>query len=320
MRKWVSLCLPLVGLAIFVWIVRGVGLHRIVETFRGIDPVRLLVFPAFTVFFVWIRGARWWLLLRGAGIGYARWRSSMVWAIGFFAAAITPGKVGDAVRALYVSRETGRGVGSAFLTVFIDRLMDLVTVLVFGVVTIVIFSYRYTDMPSIWVIVTASVALLGLLYLALHRELMRKLLGPLFRALTPARYRPQLTAEVHGFYDALALYRKDRMSTVIAALLTLVFWASVILLAYAVTWVLGIDVSFGYIALMMPMVTLVEIIPISVSGIGTREAAVIFFFSAVKIGNAEAVAFSITYLIVGTYLTALVGFVAWLVNPAKLGQ
>ena len=320
MKKWVSLLLPLVGLAIFVWIVRGAGVERIVKTFREIDPVRLLVFPLFTVFIVWIRGLRWWLLLRGAGIGYSRWRSSLVWAIGFFAAAITPGKVGDAVRALYVSRETGRGLGSSFLTVFVDRLMDLVTVLVFGLITIVIFSYVYTDMPSIWVIVTASVGLLGLLYLVLHRDLMRKLLGPLFRALTPAKYRPQLTAEVHGFYDALGLYRKQRAATIAAGFLTLLFWAGVVLLAFTVTWVLRIDVSLGYVALMMPMVTLVEIIPISVSGIGTREAAVVFFFSAVNIGNAEAVAFSITYLIVGTYFTALVGFVAWLLNPAKLGQ
>jgi hypothetical protein len=91
-------------------------------------------------------------------------------------------------------------------------------------------------------------------------------------------------------------------------------------MAYAVTWVLGIDVPLRYVALMLPVMTLMEIIPISVSGIGTREAAVVFFFSAVGIGNAQAVAFSIMYLIVGTYLTALVGFGAWLANPAKFGR
>jgi uncharacterized membrane protein YbhN (UPF0104 family) len=93
-----------------------------------------------------------------------------------------------------------------------------------------------------------------------------------------------------------------------------------VLLAYTATRVLEIDVSFGYVALMMPMVTLVEIVPISISGIGTREAAVIFFFAAVGIGSAQAVAFSIMYLMAGTYLTALVGFLAWLANPAKLNE
>jgi uncharacterized protein (TIRG00374 family) len=320
MRKWISVLLPLVGLAIFVWIVSGAGIGRIWQTFQQVDPRRLLIFPLFTLFIVWIRGLRWWLLLRVAEIDYSRWRSSVVWAIGFFAAAVTPGKVGDAVRAFYIHRETGRGAGGAFLTVFVDRFLDLVTVLVFGVVTVVIFSYRYTDIGSIWVIVGTSLVLLAFLYLVLHRKLMRKLLGPVFRALTPGRYRAQLSAGVREFYDVLGLYGRRRRATAAAVGLTLTFWAGVVLLAYVVAWVLEIDVSFGYVALMMPVVTLMEIIPISISGIGTREAAVVFFFSAVNIGNAQAVAFSILYLFAGTYLTALVGFVAWLANPAKLRQ
>ena len=320
MKKWISLLMPLVGLVIFVWIVRGTGLDLILETYRRIDARSLAVFPLFTVFILWIRGYRWWILMRPLGIPYTRRRCSIVWAIGFFAASITPGKVGDAVRALYVSRETGRGLGESFLTVFMDRLMDLVLVLVFGLATILIFSYRYTNMPSIWVIVAASVAGLGAVYLVLNRSLMRSLAGPFLRALTPKKYRAQLSSQVHGFYDALALCARHWRSTTFAGFLTLVFWAGIVLLAFTVTRVLEIEVSLGYVALMMPMVTLVEIIPISVSGIGTREAAVIFFFAAVGIGSAQAVAFSIMYLIAGTYLTALVGFVAWLANPAKLGE
>lgn len=320
MKKWTSLLLPLVGLAIFVWIVGGAGLDRIWETFRQVDPRRLLVFPLFTVFIVWIRGLRWWLLLRVAQIDYSRRRSSIVWAIGFFAAAVTPGKVGDAVRAFYISRETGKGIGGAFLTVFVDRFLDLVTVLVFGVVTVLIFSYRYANIGSTWLLVGTSLLALALLYLMLHRGLMRRFLGPVVRLLTPERFRAQLSANVHEFYDVLALYRRRPWSTAAAAALTLAFWGGVVLLAYTVTWVLEIDVSIGYVALMMPVVTLMEILPISISGIGTREAAVVFFFSAVNIGNAQAVAFSILYLFAGTYLTALVGFVAWLANPAKLRQ
>jgi hypothetical protein len=320
MKKWISLLLPLVGLAIFAWIVRGTGVTRILETYRQIDPKRLIIFPFFTVFVLAIRGYRWWLLLRLVGIPYSMWRSTVVWAIGFFAASVTPGKVGDAVRALYVARETGRGFGESFLTVFMDRLMDLVVVLVFGVVTVFIFSSRHTDVPSFWLIIAASAGILALVYFVLHRSLMRKFFGPVFKMLTPAKYRGQLSAEVASFYDSLGLYARHWKVTACAALLTFVFWAGIVVLAYTVARTLGIAVSFGYIALIMPIVTVVELIPVSVSGIGTREATVIFFFSAVGIGSAEAVAFSVGYLIAGTYLTALAGFIAWLANPAKLGQ
>jgi uncharacterized protein (TIRG00374 family) len=204
--------------------------------------------------------------------------------------------------------------------VFVDRLLDLVTILVFGLVTVLIFSYKYIDIPSFWVIIVASVALLGFMYLVLNRTLMRKLMGPVFKFLTPAKYRDRLSAQVDGFYDSLSLYGRHWGATLFALFLTLLFWAVVLVLAWTITLVLGIGVPFGYIVLIMPTLTLVELIPVSVSGIGTRDAAAVFFFSVIGIGSAEAVSFALLYLIFGTYFNALVGFFAWLANPAKLRQ
>jgi len=39
----------------------------------------------------------------------------------------------------------------------------------------------------------------------------------------------------------------------------------------------------------------------------------------VGISSAAAVGFSIGYLFIGTYLTALAGFLMWLRHPVKLG-
>jgi uncharacterized membrane protein YbhN (UPF0104 family) len=50
---------------------------------------------------------------------------------------------------------------------------------------------------------------------------------------------------------------------------------------------------------------------------GTREATVIYFFSVVGVGAVDAVGFSLVYVLCGTYLTALAGFVLWLRHPVK---
>jgi len=93
------------------------------------------------------------------------------------------------------------------------------------------------------------------------------------------------------------------------------------LLAHTVTRVLHIDVSLGYMALILPMLTLVEIIPISISGLGTREAAVIYFFGIVGIDDpAQSVAFALMYVLLGLYAVALVGLFAWLFMPRSLRE
>lgn len=319
MRRCLSFILPFIGLAIFLMIVRSTGLAKITETFGQIDPARLVWLPFFIAFIIVIRGYRWQYLMRMVGIEYSLRRSAEVWVIGFFAAAVTPGKVGDALRALYVTEDTGKNFGETFLTVFIDRLLDLVVVLLIGVVTTLIFSYYYISVPSVWVIMVGVVGMFVMIYLLLHRDLMKKLLKPVFNALVPKKYKDLLSMNFNSFYDSLVVYARKWRGTLNAFLLTVGYWIVVFVLAYYVAWVMDVEVSFWYLFLIMPMVTLVELIPISVSGLGTREATVIFFFSLVGIASAKAVGFSIAYLLAGTYLTSVIGFVLWLKNPAKLG-
>jgi uncharacterized protein (TIRG00374 family) len=316
-KKVVSLLLPLIGVAIFAWILRGIGLATLVDIFRRVEPERLIIFPVFAVFSLWIRGLRWRHIMRMIDIEYPLHRSMMIWAVGFAAASITPGKVGDAMRAYYLSKDTERNLGECFLTVFIDRLLDLMTVLIAGAITVLLFSYYYTDLPNVWVVVVAVIGIIGVLYVGMHRKLVRKLFRPLFNLVAPDRYKKELSGHFNSFYESLGLYLRNPIRTSIAMGYTLVFWVSVVFLAYAVTWILEIEVSLKFIALMLPMLTLAEVLPISIGGLGTRDAAAIYLFSVVGVASAPAVGFSLLYVLGGTYFIAAIGFIAWLFKPAK---
>jgi uncharacterized protein (TIRG00374 family) len=318
MSRWLSYIPPFIGLAIFVFIVSRTGMGNILETFRGVNPLHLIPFPFFTLVILIIRGFRWQVILRMVGIPYTLWRSTAVWSIGFFAAAITPGKVGDAIRVFYVSKETGKNYGESFLTVFIDRLMDVITVVLFGMVTIILFSYYYIKISSLWIIFLGIFGFFFLLFFVMSKSLMRKIIKPIFNILTPKKYKDQMSLNFNSFYDSLTMYIREWKGTLCVLLLTFAHWVLVFCLAWYVTWMLRIDIPFGYLFIIMPMVTLVELIPISISGLGTREAAAIYFFSVVGIASAYAVSFSLTYLIMGTYLASILGFIFWLRNPVQL--
>ena len=319
MRKKLSFLLPFLGLSLFVYIVGRTGLDNITGIIRDADARLLPLAPVLVVAIILVRGIRWRILMRVVDIDYSLWRSAKVWTIGFFAASVTPAKAGDTLRAFYVREDTGRTFGEAFLTVFIDRLWDLMFVLALGVVSVLVFSRFYMEIPSGWIMLTAAVGIAVCVYLATRRALMRRLLKPMFDALVPKKYKEAFSLNFNTFYDSLALYRRDRGAMVAAFLLTVLVWALVFLLAYYITVLFGIDVDLKYVVLIMPIVTLVELIPISVSGLGTRDATVIYFFSVVGISGAAAVGFSIGYLFIGTYLTALAGFLMWLRHPVKLG-
>jgi uncharacterized protein (TIRG00374 family) len=317
MRRLIGFLLPAFGLAIFVWIVQRTGVERIAAILADADPRRLVWAPFLVGAIMLARGLRWRYVLRCIGIEYGLLRSTAVWTIGFFASSVTPAKAGDAVRAVYVRNDSGRSMGEALLTVFIDRIWDLGFILAAGIASAFVFSRRYVEIAQIPLLVAAVAAIAVAVAVMTRRGAMRAVLKPLFTVLVPQRYREGLTANFHTFYDALRTYGADPRRALAMAGMTLLTWSLIFLLAVYVAWLLRIPVPAGYIVLIMPVVTLVEIIPFSISGLGTRDATVIYFFAAVGVGSAEAVGFSIAYVLIGTYLAALVGFVLWLRSPMR---
>jgi uncharacterized protein (TIRG00374 family) len=320
MRRLLTFILPLAGLAIFAVIVYQTGPDRIMGTLSAIEWPQLLWAPLLIAAITLVRGARWHYVIRSVGIEYSLARSTTVWAIGFFASAVTPAKAGDAVRAVYLRNDTGRPIGEAFLTVFLDRLWDLGFVLAAGTITAFVFSSRYMQIPSAPLLAIGALVIGVAAATATRRSWMRALLKPAVSVLVPARYRDSLSANFHTFYDAMRLHGSRVTPSIIMFLYTLACWALIFTLAVYVARLLSLPVNARYIVLIMPIVTLVELIPFSVAGLGTREATVIYFFAVVGASAAQAVGFSLVYLLIGTYLTAFAGFILWLRHPVRWGS
>jgi hypothetical protein len=309
--------MPVVGLAIFVAVVRHAGPARIVGVLAQADRARIVWAPLLVAAIAFARGLRWRYVAGALGIRYGLARATAVWMIGFFASSVTPAKSGDALRAVYLRNDSGRPLGECFATVFIDRVWDLGFVLCAGVVSALVFSQRYTAIPSASLFLAGAAAIALGVGLATRRRAMRALLRPAFLLLAPARYRDGLSASFHTFYEGLRRFGGDPRRLLVTALLSLTGWLLIFLLAVLVARLLSIPVDAGFVVLIMPIVTLVELIPFTVSGLGTRDATVVYFFSAVGVGSAHAVGFSIAYVLIGTYLTALAGLVLWIRHPIR---
>jgi uncharacterized membrane protein YbhN (UPF0104 family) len=80
---------------------------------------------------------------------------------------------------------------------------------------------------------------------------------------------------------------------------------------------LNIPVTYFHMILILPFTTLVEALPISFSGVGTRDAVLILMFTLLGISSSLAVSFSIMILILN-YIMNLFGVLFWIKNPFKL--
>ncbi len=98
--------------------------------------------------------------------------------------------------------------------------------------------------------------------------------------------------------------------------LSFLFQGIVIAVVFLNARALALDVPLAAVAVFVPLVSLAGMVPVSVNGLGVREALYILLFGRIGVPVETAVSLALLYLAV-TFLASLPGGVAYLMQPAR---
>jgi uncharacterized protein (TIRG00374 family) len=250
---------------------------------------------------------RWILLLRATGTNVPALMAARIFLVSSFVGSFLPAGVGgDAARAWGLSRETSRG-SEALASVAVDRLLGVLSLVVMACLGLIIWvppdgaDWR---LPAVAALIAAACAA------AFWVDRLVRLLVPVDRHDGP------LAKRVLKLGDAVSRYRNHR-----GALAHVMAWSIAVQLlritqAYLLGRGLGIDVSFAYYMLVMPVGLLMLLLPISVSGFGVPQGVIVWLLSPVGVPSEQA--FALSTLIVLTGLAGnLPGLWLWLANRRR---
>jgi len=79
---------------------------------------------------------------------------------------------------------------------------------------------------------------------------------------------------------------------------------------------INIHIPFSYLVFAVTMAGFISLIPISISGIGTRDAALILLFAPFAILKEQAIVFS-TLILLMFLFAAVIGLICWFIKPIK---
>jgi uncharacterized protein (TIRG00374 family) len=220
---------------------------------------------------------------------------------------LTPSKLGDIVRVWGLIRWGTIKTTCAFAIHVADKVYDLMALGLFASTgLVVLIAENHNQAPALTVLAGIGLGVL-LMALFLNPQWMRSIIRPALLFLAPKKVANQLKTHAGEFYENLVgLFRpSSRVTTPFA--LSLGAWWMAWFRAYFCALALGIPLSFGRILLLMPVVVVVEFLPVTILGLGIREAALIFFFASPEISNSALWSFSILNMLVGPIPTALLG-------------
>jgi uncharacterized protein (TIRG00374 family) len=256
---------------------------------------------------------KWHLLLGPVGLGAVRYaRVLAFYFIGMFFNIFLPTIVGgDAVKAVLLARET-RATGRAAMSVFMERNLGLFALLSIALVA----ARRAPAVDVMGVTLAALTLLLFAAFLAVNAGLASPgIYGLVDRVIdrTPlARFRPRATP----LYGAVAAYTARPGVLAGAVLLSFVFQGVVITVVFLNARALDLAFPFSAFAVFVPLISLAGMIPVSVNGLGVREALYILFFGRLGAPPDVSLSLALLYLAV-TLVASLPGGVVYAVQRGR---
>ena len=286
-----------VFLAVALW---GVGVSAVLDGLLEAEPGWFALAGLILVGSYLVGVVRWLVLLRAAGLPVAgREAARLTWIGLFFANVLPTGFGGDAVRGWMAGRSTGR-MGAAASTVLVDKLAATWALATLGTLALLAEG---DELPGEVLAATgaAVAAIAGVSTVVLVNRV-----PPL------ARRSPRIAAALGSMQAAVAQLRAGR---VLAAAfgLSLLAQGLAILASLAVARSLQLDLSLALVAATVPVALLAGVVPISVNGIGVREAVFRALLVPAGIAAADAVAFSVAMTLLGA-VVSLPGIVLWVVG------
>ena len=266
-------------LALLGWFFRQADLSEVWSEIRRAEPWALGLLLAITGLTYFLRALRWQFLLRP--LGPTRLREAFrTTVIGFAANTVLPARAGEIVRPYLLARREGLSVPATFMTIILERLLDLVTVLALLGLFVLFFDPGLDNVnPAIYGTVkagglagaAASGAVLLVLALNAVRPALTHRLVELCLRLLPGALRAKVGGLVYGLLDGLAVTR-DPLRLAQSVAMSFPLWLSIAAGIWMVTVAFHMTIPFTGSFLIVALLTVGVAVPTPGAVGGFHEA------------------------------------------------
>jgi uncharacterized membrane protein YbhN (UPF0104 family) len=267
----------LVSAGVLGWLIYRTEWTPLLDTLKGVRIelclAALLIYCLAQV----VSSYRWMLLARSVGFTAPLSRYVAFYYVGMFFNLFLPTSMGgDVVRAWLLSGGPGRRWQAA-LSVFSERFAGLMMLLALACTATI---PNFNVLPTWALALVWGSAVMGVLMVVALPLLSRRI------------------TKLQNLTHALSLYRSQHRTLLIVLALSLIVQASGIIQVWLLGQALGLTAPPLAYAVVIPLVTLLTMLPISVNGVGVREGFLVLLLAPVGVPEAGAIALGLLWLAV----------------------
>lgn len=299
-HAWLALRL-LVSAGLLAALLSQIDLGQVLGVASAASPALLALVLAMFFAERCLGAYRWHLLIRTQHDDVTFATTLRATFLGGFVGTFLPGSVGvEAVRVVAMARAAS-DLAMAASSVLFDRILGSL-----ALVGIVLVALALTPQPVPAAVGVAAWSALAVIIVVSTALLLPAVRDRLARCV-PQRFA-RLRHELRRFGDAISKLVRRPVTLMQVSALSVLFQLLRVGIAPVVALALGLDVPVTLFLIYVPIIMFLMMLPVSIGGLGVREAAFVYFFGVAYISPEQAFTLS---LVIGafTLVTQLPGAV-----------
>ncbi len=282
--------LPIIGIFLLVYLIYKIGLISLFNTIKYANLFYILLGLILTPVFILPLGYKWYKILKLQGFTNINFYYIMkLYYIGAFYGFITPARAGSLIRAYYLKEKTKKGLIECASSIVIERILDLLTIFSIAFVGSLIFLNK-SDVNVTSLLIISFITLLILIFIFMRKSRGIFILSFIYNYLLPKNIREKADTSLNQFYDSLPKLRK----LIFIFSLTILTWVGLYFQTYIFAIAFHINVPFHIFMTFSSIGTIIATLPISISGLGTRELTLITLFSLYNVTPESIISMSLS--------------------------
>jgi len=278
-----------VSLSILVLILTTqTSLREIGNVLRTVNPYWLALAFSLHASGLFASAYRWQILARAQGDEVPLGFLAKSYLVAQFFNNFLPTRFGGDIVRIWDGSHYSRSLVKSSAIVLVDRFTGIIVLFLMAVVASLFRLDMASQIPVIWIAL-----LLGLLGLALIAVFFLPFFTRLLGALRLKGFLDKLRGKILLFRETILHYRTQKRAFVRATFWAVLLQLNVILYYFLIGLALHLNIDFIDYFIFIPIVLVIQIIPITINGLGLREGSYIEIFKFYRISPQSAVSFSL---------------------------
>lgn len=287
MKKLFSLILRAgMSIALLVFLFSKIDFRATFKTILTLQPLYMSLAVAVFVLIYVLCLYRWRTLLVAQGINLPLMRIVSSFSGGIFFSLFLPSTIGgDVARSIDLGLHTKRH-SVIIASVLLDRLSGFVGLVLVALVSL-LAGHRYISEPSVY---TTIFIVAGILFAILTVIFNTKIYNGVKRRLDN---KGSLGENIRELHSEIYYFRKKPAILLGNLLFSILVQAASSVSSFFILRALHSDIKFIYPFILNPVIIAIATLPISIGGLGLRDASSVFFYTKVGVTHDTALAHSL---------------------------